>query len=176
MKKTLLILLLFAAGCIDTEENASANLKKGDDFFSKREYEVAEYYYERVPEESQFYAKAKVKLEEIAKIKKQWVEKEVLPSEIARILITEHTYVVDNITRVPAHRLAIVNGTIRNLAYITVKFDYYDTDNQLIISYEVETKTPMYPNTQDVYTNIEPGVLTKEIARSTATIISAKYQ
>jgi len=73
MKKTLLILLLLAAGCIDTEENASANLKKGDDFFAKNEYEVAEYYYERIPEESPFYAKAQVKLEEIAKIKKQWV-------------------------------------------------------------------------------------------------------
>lgn len=176
MKKALTVLLLLAAGCIDTEENASANLKKGDDFYARKEYEVAEYYYERIPEESPLYAKARVKLNEIAEIKKQWVEKEVLPSEIAKIIITEHTYALDNITRIPAHRLAIVNGTVRNLAYVTIRFDYYDKENQLIISYTVETKTPMYPNTQDVFTNIESGVLTKDYARSTATIVSAKYQ
>ena len=176
MKKTLLILLLLAAGCIDTEENASANLKKGDDFFAKNEYEVAEYYYERIPEESPFYAKAQVKLEEIAKIKKQWVEKEVSASDIAKINIIEHTYNWDNMTRVPVHRLSMVNNTDRILEYITVQFDYYDKDNNLITRFTVETRTPMLQNTQNAFNNIGTGVMKRDFARSTATIIEARFQ
>jgi predicted transcriptional regulator YdeE len=176
MKKTLFIVLLLTAGCIGTEENASANLKKGDEFFAKNEYEVAEYYYERIPEESPLHAKAQVKLEEIAKIKKQWVEKEVPVSELANIIVREHTYKIDKITRIAVHRLSMVNRTVRYLEYITVQFEYYDANDQFITRYTVETRTPMKKNTQGVFGEIESGVVTTDFARSTATIIKARFQ
>ncbi|MHB1050472.1 MAG: hypothetical protein ACYC09_10365 [Bacteroidota bacterium] len=176
MRTILAILLLSVSGCIGTEENASANLRKGDDFFAKKEYEVAEYYYERIPEESPLYVKAQVKLEEIAKIKKQWVEKEVPASEIVNIIVNEHTYKVDKVTRIPVHRLSMVNRTGFFLEYITVQFDYFDKDDQFIGRSTVETRTPMKKNTTGVFSNIETEVMTTDFTRSTATIVKARYQ
>jgi len=62
MKKFVLVLILLVFGCSDLGDQASANLKKGDEFFAKNEYEVAEYYYDKIPEESPFYRQARKKL------------------------------------------------------------------------------------------------------------------
>lgn len=176
MRLSMFFVIIVLAGCVDTEENASANLKKGDDFFAKKEYEVAEYYYERIPDGSPFYNKAQKKLEEIEKIKRQWVEKEVTAAELAKIIIIDHTYKVDNITRVPVHRLSLVNNMDRILEYIKVEFKYFDKDDRLVHTLITETRTPMYQNTQDVFTKIEPGAVPVDFSRSTARILKARYQ
>jgi len=95
---------------------------------------------------------------------------------IAKINIIEHTYNWDNMTRVPTHRLSMVNNTDRILEYITVQFDYYDKDNNLITRFTVETRTPMLQNTQNAFNNIGTGVMKRDFARSTATIIKARFQ
>jgi len=171
-----LIIAFIVAGCVDNEENASANLKKGDDFFAKHEYEVAEYYYEKIPESSPFYKKAQKQLDAIGTIKRQWVEKEVTAEELAKIIIIDHTYKVDNITRVPVHRLSLVNNMDRILEYIEVEFTYYDNDDRKVYTLITETRTPMYQNTQDVFTKIEPGAVPVDFSRSTARILKARYQ
>jgi hypothetical protein len=176
MKISILFIVVVLAGCVDTEENASANLKKGDDFFAKKEYEVAEYYYERIPEASPFYNKAQRKLDEIGTIKRQWVEKEITAEELAKIIILEHTYKVDNITRVPIHRLSLVNNMDRILEYIEVEFSYFNKDDRLVHTLVTETRTPMFQKTQDVFTKIEPGSVPVEFSRSTARILKARYQ
>ena len=176
MRRVLTVILLLAAGCADTEENAAANLKKGDEHLAKKEYEVAEYYYERIPEESPLYVQAEKKLEAIAKVKKQWVEKEVAPADLAKIRIIDHTYQLDNVARVPSHRLSLVNNTDRVLEYITVEFSYYDRSGKKVATLETETRTPMFQNSQDVFKGIEPGFVAEEFASTTARIVNARFQ
>lgn len=176
MKHWVFYLLIALIGCADTDENAAANLKKGNDFFEKKEYEVAEYYYERIPETSPLYKEAAKKLDVIAKIKKQWVEKEVAPADLAKIIILEHTYQVDNVARIPNHRLSLVNNTDRVLQSIEVEFTYLDKSNKEIMKLVAEVRTPMFQNTQDVFKGIEPGYVQEEFATATAKIIKARFQ
>jgi hypothetical protein len=172
----MMVLLFLLAGCVGTEENASENLQKGDDFFAKKEYEVAEYYYERVPEESPFYAKARMRLNEIAGIKRHWVEKDVSATELAKIIIVDNVFSVDNITRIPKHRISLVNNTSRMLENIEVEFSYFDRSGTYITSMTVEVRTPLLQKSQGEFTNIEAGVVTSEIGRSDARIVNARFQ
>lgn len=176
MKQLLIVGLLVVIGCADTEENAAANLKKGNDFYEKKEYEVAEYYYERIPESSPLYNEAQKKLEAIEKIKKQWVEKEVPPTELSKIVILDHTFQLNNVTRIPSHRLSLVNNTDRILESIVVQFTYFDKDNKEVGKLETEARTPMFEHTQDVFKGIEPGYLEVEFVRAEAKIIKARFQ
>lgn len=176
MKRLVLFILLAMIGCTDSEENAAANLKKGNDFYNKKEYEVAEYYFERIPESSPLYKEAEKKLEAIAAIKKQWIEKEVSPADLANIVIIDHTYQLDNVTRIPTHRLSIVNNTDRILQSITVEFTYFNKDNKEVGKLVANVRTPMYEHTQDVFKGIEPGALTVDFVRSEAKIVKARFQ
>lgn len=176
MKQWIFFLLIALIGCADTDENAAANLKKGNDFFEKQEYEVAEYYYERIPETSPLYNEAAKKLDVIAKIKKQWVEKEVSPADLSKIIILEHTYQVDNVARIPNHRLSLVNNTDRVLQSIEVEFTYLDKTNKEIMKLVAEVRTPMFQNTQDVFKGIEPGFVKEEFATAKAKIVKARFQ
>ncbi len=176
MKKLLFIFFAILFGCTGTEEHASANLKKGDDFFAKKEYEVAEYYYEKIPEDSPIYTQAQKKLEAIAVIKKQWADKEVKVADLSKIAMIDHTYQLDNVTQVPTHRLSLVNNTPRILESVTVEFSYFDKDGKEIQKLTVEVTTQMYENTQDVFKGISTGVLLRPFTTSTAKIVSAKFQ
>lgn len=176
MKKFYCLFFIFLLGCSGTEENASANLKKGDDFFAKKEYEVAEYYYEKIPEESPIYIQAQKKLEEIAAVKKQWADKEVKVGDLTKIIVLDHTYQTDNVSQVPIHRLSLVNNTDRFIETITVEFTYFDKSGKEITKLTAEVNTPMYQNTQDVFKGISPGMVNEEYAKSTAKIISARFQ
>lgn len=176
MKHWIFFVLIALIGCTDTDENAAANLKKGNDFFDKKEYEVAEYYFERIPETSPLYKEAAKKLDVIASIKKQWVEKEVSPADLSKIIILEHTYQVDNVARFPSHRLSLVNNTDRILQSIEVEFTYLDKNNKEVGKLVAEVRTPMFQNTQDVFKGIEPGVLNEEFVTSRAKIIKARFQ
>ena len=177
MKKILFIILLACTiGCEQSDEDASSNLKKGDSFFEKKEYEVAEYYYEKIPEESPMYAKAKKKLDAIAVIKKQWTEHSVPQIDLNKIVIVEHTFTVDNISLLPVHRLSLVNNTNRTLESIDVEFSYLDKNGKILEKLVCEVKTGMYTNTQDVFKGIKPGVVREAFATSEAKILSAKFR
>ncbi|MBI2427245.1 MAG: hypothetical protein HYV29_00330 [Ignavibacteriales bacterium] len=176
MKQLIFFILIALIGCADTDENAAANLKKGNDFFEKKEYEVAEYYFERIPETSPLHKEAVKKLDVIAKIKRQWVEKEVSPADLSKIIILEHTFQVDNVARIPSHRLSLVNNTDRILQSIEVEFTYFDKSNKEIMKLVGEVRTPMFQNTQDVFKGIEPGYVQEEFATATAKIIKARFQ
>ena len=176
MKIHLLFFALLLAGCGDSEENAPSNLQKGNEFYAKQEYEVAEYYFEKIPEESPLYPQAKKKLDAIAAIKKQWKEKQVSTTDLSKIVIIDHTYQLVNIARIPTHRLSLVNNTDRILEYITVEFSYTDKTGKVVAKLTTETRTPMFQNTQDVFKGIEPGYVAEEFTTSTARIVSARFK
>ena len=175
MKKTILFILLAFSGCMDTEENASLNLKKGDSFFEKKEYEVAEYYYERIPEDSPLYTKAKRKLDEIALIKKHWVEKEVPADDVPKITILNHNVGMDNVRHIPSHTLELFNNLSREVKYITAEFTYADANGTIVGKLKTEVKISLYPNTRGSFSAIEPGYVAKAFSSSSAKIISARF-
>ena len=62
IKTILLFLILLLAGCGESVEDAPINLQKGNDFYIRGQYEVAEYYFEKIPEDSPLYPEAQEKL------------------------------------------------------------------------------------------------------------------
>jgi hypothetical protein len=176
MKNILFFVLLVALyGCTGGEENASSNLKKGDEFFEKEEYEVAEYYYEKVPEESPLYSKAKRKLDEIAVIKRLWVEKDVPETEVARIQILNHRYAVDNVRHVPSHSLELYNNLPQNVEYVDLEFTYLDQEGTVITTLTMQLRTSIFPNSRKGFNAVEPGYVGKSFATSEAKIVRARY-
>jgi len=175
MKKTILCMLLALFGCADNEQNAISNVKKGDDFFDRKEYEVAEYYYEKIPEDSPLYNHAKRKLDEIAVIKKHWVEKEIPAAEVAKIQILNHGYAVDNVRHVPSHSLELYNNLAQNIEYVTVEFKYVDEQGTVVAAFTTEVHTSMFPNTRKLFRAVEPGYVAKKFVKAEAKIVTARY-
>ena len=176
MKNSMVFILLLFFGCADPEENAAANLKKGDNFFGKQEYEVAEYYYEKVPEDSPMYPQAQKKLSEIALIKRHWVEKEVPAQDVPKIKILNQSFGVDNVRHVPAHTLELYNYLDRNVEYVTVEFTYTDGQGAIVGRLTTDVHISLYPNSRGTFSGIEPGYVDKKFASSTASIIKARFQ
>ncbi|MBW7887933.1 MAG: hypothetical protein H3C35_06185 [Bacteroidetes bacterium] len=72
MKKLFLcVILLVAAGCEDLDEDAPINFKKGIEFYKKGEYEIAEYYFDKIPEESPLYNSAQKRLQKIRELENE---------------------------------------------------------------------------------------------------------
>lgn len=176
MKKIAIVFLLLVAGCAGNEDEAPINLKKGDDFFDKKEYEVAEYYYEKIPEDSPLYPQAAKKLEEIRDIKLKWTDKTVSESDLAKIIITDHSYGVDNVLQIPSHRLLLFNHNQRNIASITVEFSYYKNNGDFIKQLTTDVNVVIKSKDQNECGGIQPGRVGEVFGKSTAKIIGAKYQ
>lgn len=170
-----LFLFLLLAGCGESVEDAPINLKKGNDFYSQGQYEVAEYYYEKIPEESPFYPQAKEKLDSIEIIKREWVTKEISPSDLGKIAIINNKVRIDSRTQIPSHVLTVANNSSQALGSITVKFTYYDVEGNIVGSLTTEVSTPMEPHTRKSFGGIKPGVMDKSFATSGAEILSARH-
>jgi hypothetical protein len=176
MKKILLILGFLLWGCSGSDEQAPENLKYGDDFFAKKEYEIAEYYYEKIPEESPLYSQARKKLEEISIIKKQWVEKSPPAAVLQKIVILNNVYGIDNVTGLPTHTLTILNNTDRIVEYLTFEFSYFDEAGKLVAQYTLKARTPLFQGYQDIFGGLQPGRVDKKFTSSTVKIINARFQ
>ncbi len=168
--------VLLIAGCVGTEEEAPVNLKKGDECFDKKEYEVAEYYYEKIPEESPLHEQASKRLDEIKEIKAKWADKTVSEADIAKIIVTDHSYGIDNVLHIPTHRLLLFNHNQRNIASLTVEFSYYRISGELIGQLTTDVKVVVKSKDQNECTGIQPGRVGEVFAKSSARIIGARYQ
>jgi hypothetical protein len=175
MKKIIFSLLVILFGCSDSADQAGANLKKGDEFFNKSEYEVAEYYYEKVPEESPLFRQAQTKLEAIAGIKERW---KVIPGdtvEISNIILVENKYNTDNTSRLPIHAITLANRSWKKLKSINIEFTYYNAAGAVITKLIVEIETDLDSRNQKVYENVSPGVIQERFAKCDARIINAVF-
>ncbi len=176
MKKFVLVLMLLVFGCSDLGDQASANLKKGDEFFAKNEYEVAEYYYDKIPEESPFYRQARKKLNTIASIKEKWKVVAGDTVEISKVVIIENTYKVDNVSRLPIHTVTIANNTRKTLESVIIEFIYYDEAGSVVTTLVGNVKASVEPKSQNVFDNISPGTLQERFVNCEARIINAHFQ
>ena len=175
MKKFAFGLMLLIVGCSDPGEQAGSNLKKGDEFFAKNEYEIAEYYYEKIPEESPLYRQAQKKLNEITVIKEHWKIGEADSAEVAQVVLVENKYNADNTSKVPIHTLTLLNNSRKKLGSVNIEFTYYNAAGGVIAVLVDEVKTPLGSNTQGVFDKVSPGILPDKFERCEARIINAHF-
>jgi hypothetical protein len=176
MKKIILGLLLMLFGCSDPADKASENLKKGDEFFGKNEYEVAEYYYEKIPEESPFFHQAQKKLNAIAVVKAKWKVAVGDTVEISKVVIIDNKYKADNLSKEPIHTITLVNKSWKKLESVNIEFIYYNEAGTVVTRLVGDVKTDLEPRTQSVFENISPGTVHERFVKCEAKIINAYFQ
>ena len=170
------IFLVVLIGCGGSLEDAPMNFQNGNEFYNRGQYEVAEYYYEKIPEESPLYPEAKKKLDAITEIKKDWVNKEISSSDIEKVVIVDNKAQIDNTTHIPSHRLVIANNTSRELESVAIRFTYYDAEGDRVGQLTTVVKTPLEPHSQKVFGGVKPGIMTHAFSSSDAEIVSAKHK
>ena len=175
MKKITVSLLVILFGCSDPADQAGTNLKKGDEFFDKSEYEVAEYYYEKIPEESPLFIQAQKKLNAIAMVKEQWKVVAGDPIEISNITIVEHKYNTDSSATLPIHSVTLVNRYWKKLKSVDIQFSYYDGSGNIVAKLITEIETNLDSRNQRVYENISPGTVRERFVSCEIKIINADF-
>ncbi|MDD8016943.1 MAG: hypothetical protein PHP42_01090 [Bacteroidota bacterium] len=176
MKKFLLFLSLGVFGCGNTADNAPANIKKGDEFYAKKEYEVAEYYYEKIPDDSPFYLQAQRNIAAIEKIKEQWADRSVPAADLSNIIVTDHSFNKDFTTHIPIHRLLFFNRNKRNIEMVKVTFSYQDGHGSELATITTEIPIRLKGSSQNVAEEIKPGIVSDEFVSTTARIVGARYE
>jgi uncharacterized protein YcfL len=178
MKTYQLYLLLGAmliAGCQSSLENSPVNMKKGDAFYASKEYDAAEYYYQKIPKESPLFMQAKVKLDSIALFKKYWTITTVPPEDLTKIALMDHSASMNMSTMKPLHSFVIANNTQRTLSAVTIRFTYYDDTQTEVAQIVSIVDANVQPMKRGVFSRVEPGILTTVFAKSTATVVAAQY-
>jgi hypothetical protein len=177
MKKVfiLCVLLVAAAGCQNEQENAPANMKKGNSFYEVKEYDVAQYYYEKIPPESPLYPDAKNKLDSIAIFKKYWAITKVTDEDMKKIDLIDHSGSMNLSSMKPLHSFVILNNTERTLSIVTVEFTYYDFEHNVVGKLTCDVDAPVPSMKKGVFSRVEPGILKSAFARSTVKLVGAQY-
>jgi hypothetical protein len=171
----LCILLVLIAGCQNGFENAPVNMRKGDAFYAAKEYDMAAYYYGKVPEESPLFPQAKSKLDSIGLYKKYWAITTVTPEDLKKISLIDHSASMNLSTMKPLHSFIILNNTPRSLSSITVEFTYYDFNHVEVGKLICNVDAPVPTMKKGVFNRVEPGILKTTFAKSTATLVGAEY-
>lgn len=172
---SLLAVMLFAAGCHSDLENASSNMRKGDAFFATKEYDAAEYYYEKIPAESPWFAQAHAKLDSIAAFRRYWSKTAASPEDMKMITLGDHSASMMNAKMKPLHSFVITNNTDRTLRSVTVEFTYYDIDQRCVGTLTCDVDAPVPPKKNGVFNRVEPGTLTHTFYKSKARLVGAEF-
>lgn len=176
MKKFIVLVCLVAAGCGGSLEDAQSNFQKGNEFFDHQEYDVAEYYYDKIPEESPLYQEAAKKLDQIESIRKDLADKEVSQADLSNISIIDQSNHMDLVSNKPFHRIVFVNHTSKTLKSVTFEFVYIDKNGSEVDKLTKEVKILVSPNETKEIKGIEPGVITKIFNTAQVNIVAASYE
>ncbi len=176
MRKFIFSLLFLLFGCSDPGDQASANLKKGDEFFAKNEYEVAEYYYDKIPEDSPFFRQAQKKLNIIASAKTKWKVVQGDTVDISQVVLIENEYQTSNVSRLPIHSITLENKSWKRLESVNIEFTYFKETGTVIAKLIGSIETNLEPRTQRVFKNISPGTIQEQFVKCDARIVSANFQ
>ena len=175
MKVYAILLIILLIGCSDTEENASTNLRKGDEFFKKGEYEVAEYYYDKIPEESVLYKTVIRRKEEIQKINEDPTLDKRSMEKTKGVFITKHTFQVNNLGVLPIHRITLLNNTDDNLQFVELEFVYYDAKGSEVQRLSTVVNTYVAKHTQKDFDKISPGIVNTKFTRANAILVKPVF-
>jgi hypothetical protein len=176
MKRILVVaVLLIFAGCDNSIERAPVNLKKGDTYFASKDYEVAQYYYEKVPEESPLFKEAQLKLQEISSIEAGMIPKAPGAEEVQKLSIFDQSMTSNAGGMYPIHSITLNNESTHRLVSVVFEFTYFDASGEVVTAKQVKVSTPMSAKTQDTFTGIAPGKLDLACATSKVKIVSAEF-
>lgn len=171
-----IIVVMMLAGCDSTSEQAPGNLKKGDQYFEAKEYEVAEYYYEKIPQDSPQFKEAQAKLQKIAEIQKSKLPTISAADESRKVSVFEQSITSNTLGKMPIYSVSLNNESIYKLASVEFEFTYFDAGGNLIAAKRCRVKTPIPARSQETFSGISPGVLQETFASSKVRILSADFQ
>lgn len=176
MKRVLVItVLLLFAECDNSAERAPINMKKGDAYFASKEYEIAEYYYDKIPEDSPLYKEAQLKVQQIDEIETNTVPKAPGAEESRKVTIFDQSITSNADGMTPVHSVCLNNESTHRLASVVLEFTYYDASGNVIAVKQCKVSSPMSAKTQETFTEISPGRLEEACAASRVKVISAEF-
>jgi uncharacterized protein YcfL len=176
MKKSVILICVLIIGCGGSLEDAQSNFQKGNEFFDHQEYDVAEYYYEKVPQDSPLYQEAAKKIDEIENIRRELADNEVSKADLSNISILDQSNHMDIVSNKPFHRILFVNHTAKTLKSVTFEFVYLDKDGNEVDKLTKEVKIRVNPNETKEIKGIEPGTVTKIFNTAQVAIIGGTYE
>ncbi|MGA9406939.1 MAG: hypothetical protein WBW71_07385 [Bacteroidota bacterium] len=167
-------MLLF--GCDSTADQAPSNLQKGDEYFAAKQYEVAEYYYDKIPEESPLYKEAQMKMEQIANIEQGELPKISEAEESQKVSVFDQSMTSNAGGTEPVHSVELNNESVHKLTSVVLEFTYFDATGNIVAVKQVKVATPMIGKTQDTFTGITPGSLESPCTSCKVRVVSAEFQ
>ena len=167
-------MLLF--GCDNTAEQAPNNLQKGDQYFAAKQYEVAEYYYDKIPEESPLYKEAQLKIEKIDVIQKGALSKISVAVESQKVSVLDQTMTSNSGGTEPIHSVQLNNESTHKLASVVLEFTYFDAAGNIVAVKQCKIATPMIGKTQEAFKDITPGSLESPCVSSKVKVVSVEFQ
>ncbi len=171
-----IIISVVLFGCDNTAELASSNMKKGDDYFAMKEYEVAQYYYEKIPGESPLYKEAEMKLQRIDDIQKNALPTISVAEEATKVTIFDQS-ITSNASGVsPVHSVSLNNESVHKLASVELEFTYYDAAGKVVGVKRCKIPSPMLGKSQETFTGIATGSLDAPCTTSKIKVLSAEFQ
>ena len=177
MKHTLLvIILLMLSGCDNSVERAPINMKKGDTYFAAKEYEVAQYYYEKIPEESPLFKEAETKLQQINDLEASMLPKAPGVEELAKVTIFDQSMTKSEDGLNPVNSVELNNESTHKLTSVILEFTYYDGGGEVVGVKQYKLTTSMIGKTQETFSGITPGKLDLACAKCSVRILSAEFQ
>ena len=170
-----IIVAVLLVGCDRTSELAPNNMKKGDQYFATKEYDVAEYYYEKIPEDSPLYKEAQTKLQQIAEIQKSKLPKVSFEDEARKISVFEQKITSNTLGKMPIHSVTLNNESNYKLASVNLEFTYFDAGGDVIVVKQCKVTTRIPAKSQGTFKGIAPGVLDQSCSSSKVSVISAEF-
>ena len=167
-------MLLF--GCDNTAEQAPTNLQKGNEYFEAKQYEVAEYYYDKIPEESPLYKEAQLKIEKIGEIQKGARPKISVAEESQRVSVLDQTMTSNSGGTEPIHSVEINNESVHKIASVVLEFTYFDAAGNVVAVKQCKIASPMIGKTQETFKEIAPGTLEAPCVSSKVKVVSVEFQ
>jgi len=171
-----LLLLFVFFGCDNSVERAPINLQKGDSYFDAKEYEVAQYYYEKIPEDSPLYKEAQAKIQQIGEIEAGMLPKAPGAEELQKVSIFDQSMTSNVDGMNPVHSVQLNNESTHRLASVVLEFTYFDASGEVVAVKRCDVSSPMPAKTQETFTGISPGKLDLACTSSKVRIISAEFR
>lgn len=177
MKKYVVLFILFAAvGCENLEENAPSNYKKGEEFLRKGEYEIAEYYFDKVPEDSPWYKRTQKRLTEVHRQQDAQAVRAVSSSIKNDVSVIQQSFQVNNFGKVPFHFVTLENATDKTVQMVELEFVYFDSGGREVGRLPSVLNIDIPPNSTKELKNISPGVVNDKFERVSVNILRVLFQ
>lgn len=165
MKYFLFFTLLIMAGCTGSDEDASMNLRKGDEFMAKGEFEIAEYYYDKIPEESVLFKTVERRRLEMQKSAPKPSAKNEQRAVQHRegVFILKESHVLQ-LGKMPIHTITVQNATSKRLNVMELEFIYRNDMGEDVQRLTTMVNASMDPGTEKVLDKIAPGMLNQKFS------------